>query len=225
MSPSKRAAFDKWLSETFDSDAEFDESRNCYKEPSVHMAWMGYQAALSALPPAATPEAFDFMRHIQRAMEFSLRTFGPGHRSKGVVDHIRKELLEIEAAPLDLEEWIDVWMLALDGAWRTGATPQQIINQILAKQKKNEGRKWPDWRTADRDKGIEHDRSTDVTPSPSRATPSGTVAWKCAARRSNVGASDPQECNWPVCGCDPYADKVIAALQEAGMLHESKGDF
>lgn len=128
--------------------------------------------AMLAASPASQGEAvaFDFTAHIERAKEFSERTFGPGHRSKGVVDHIRKELLEIEAAPLDLEEWVDVWMLALDGAWRTGATAAQIVAQIQAKQTKNEGRKWPDWRTADRDKGIEHDRSADAAP------PSGSAA-------------------------------------------------
>lgn len=38
----------------------------------------------------------------------------------------------------------------------------------------------------------------------------------CAARHSDTGANDPQDCNWPFCGCDPYADKVIAAIQESG---------
>lgn len=40
--------------------------------------------------------------------------------------------------------------------------------------------------------------------------------FKCKARQSSV--PDPQDCDWPVCGCDPYADKVIAALQESGKL-------
>jgi hypothetical protein len=45
----------------------------------------------------------------------------------------------------------------------------------------------------------------------------------CAARHSNTGANDPQECDWPFCGCDPYADKVIAALQESGkLIHPSQ---
>jgi hypothetical protein len=37
-------------------------------------------------------------------------------------------------------------------------------------------------------------------------------AWTCKARRT---ADPPQDCTWPSCGCDPYADKVIAALEEA----------
>lgn len=51
---------------------------------------------------------------------------------------------------------------------------------------------------------------------------SETVSWKCMARHSNMGANDPQECNWPICGCDPHADRVIEALQESGILPEAK---
>ena len=61
-----------------------------------------------------------------------------------------------------LPEWVDVIILGFDGAWRSGATPEQIVAAIVAKQTKNEGRRWPDWRTADRGKAIEHDRSADV---------------------------------------------------------------
>lgn len=103
----------------------------------------------------------DLVAHLRRQRDFSLRTFGPGPRSAGVVDHIRKELLEIEAAPSDLAEWIDVVILAFDGAWRIGATPEQIVTALLAKQAKNEARTWPDWRKADPSKAIEHDRSRD----------------------------------------------------------------
>ncbi len=92
---------------------------------------------------------------------FSRATFGPEPRTKGVVDHIRKELVEIEANPDDLKEWVDVIILALDGAWRAGHKPQEIIDAYMAKQAKNRARTWPDWRTADPDKAIEHDRSKD----------------------------------------------------------------
>lgn len=94
---------------------------------------------------------FDMLSHLRRQREWSERTFGPGTRSQGVVNHIRKELIEIETEPGDLVEWIDVVILALDGAWRTGATPRQIITALIAKQAKNENRQWPDWRTAEPD--------------------------------------------------------------------------
>lgn len=99
---------------------------------------------------------FNFEQHLHRQRNFSEKTFGPGQRTQGVIDHIRKELVEIEAEPNDLSEWIDVVILALDGAWRAGYNPQEIIGMIVAKQDKNENRKWPDWRTADPNKAIGH---------------------------------------------------------------------
>ena len=110
------------------------------------------------LPDAAGREGFDFRAHLQRQREWSSKTFGPGPRTAGLVDHIRKELCEIEADPTDVSEWIDVTILALDGAWRAGYSPDDIIAALVAKQTKNEGRVWPDWRTAPADKAIEHDR-------------------------------------------------------------------
>lgn len=103
-------------------------------------------------------ENFSLYRYLHREREWSGKTFGPGPRTQGVIDHIRKELIEIEADPTDVMEWIDVVILALDGAWRAGAWPDQIIAALVAKQTKNEGRKWPDWRTSDPNKAIEHDR-------------------------------------------------------------------
>lgn len=97
--------------------------------------------------------------HLRRQRAWSEATFGPGARTKGVVDHIRKELLEIEAAPDDLGEWVDVVILALDGAWRSGANPEQIIAAIRGKQARNEARTWPDWRTMSPDQAIEHVRT------------------------------------------------------------------
>lgn len=108
--------------------------------------------------PQASAEVFDFAAHLARQAEFSAHTFGPGARVAGVCDHIRKELIEVEASGGDLKEWVDVIILGLDGAWRSGATPQQIIAAIVAKQTKNEARTWPDWRTVDPTKAIEHDR-------------------------------------------------------------------
>lgn len=97
--------------------------------------------------------------HLANQREWSERTFGPGRRTEGVVDHIRRELVEVLADPDDLKEWVDVIILALDGAWRTGADSQAIIDAIIAKQAKNEQRTWPDWRTADPGKAIEHVRT------------------------------------------------------------------
>lgn len=101
---------------------------------------------------------YDLIAHLFRQRRFSHKTFGPGIRTAGVIDHIRKELTEIEAQPDDLEEWVDVVLLALDGAWRMGASPIQIAQAIEAKLSKNESRTWPDWKTQPEGKAIEHIR-------------------------------------------------------------------
>ena len=117
----------------------------------------------TARKPRAEPDVpeelrFDFRAHLARQREWSGKTFGPGPRTQGVIDHIRKELGEIEADPSDIAEWIDVVILALDGAWRAGYSPDQIIAALAGKQAKNEARDWPDWRTSDPNKAIEHVR-------------------------------------------------------------------
>ena len=116
-------------------------------------------AAVAAAVKAERESRFDLVSHLLRQREWSARTFGPGLRTQGVIEHIRKELEEILTAPTDLEEWIDVVILALDGAWRMGASPEQIIVQVVAKQTKNESREWPDWRTATEAQPIEHIRA------------------------------------------------------------------
>jgi Protein of unknown function (DUF550) len=106
-------------------------------------------------------KTMDLIKHLDRQREFSARTFGPGERRDGVLDHIAKEIEEVREAGA-LEEWVDLILLALDGAWRSGATSQEIADAIEAKQAKNENRSWPDWRTAEPGKAIEHHR--DGTP-------------------------------------------------------------
>ena len=103
----------------------------------------------------------DLEAHLHRQREFSAKTFGPGPRTQSLLDHIRLELKEIEADPQDVGEWVDVIILALDGAWRAGWEPRDVVKAIQAKQEKNEKRIWPDWRTADLSKAIEHDRTHD----------------------------------------------------------------
>jgi hypothetical protein len=101
---------------------------------------------------------WDLTDFIARQKQWSLKTFGPGERSAGCIDHIRKELIEIEEAPLDLKEWVDVITLALDAAWRAGHSPADIAAQLDATLDRNIARKWPDWRTQPLDKAIEHVR-------------------------------------------------------------------
>ncbi|MCH4581715.1 dATP/dGTP pyrophosphohydrolase domain-containing protein [Achromobacter xylosoxidans] len=140
--------------------------------------------------PQASAEAFDFVAHLARQAEFSARTFGPGARVAGVCDHIRKELIEVETSGGDLKEWVDVIILGLDGAWRSGATPQEIIAAIVAKQAKNEARTWPDWRTMDPNKAIEHQR----TAAPcSRPSGDGSLRHPCAAHPAKASGNGGEQ--------------------------------
>lgn len=102
---------------------------------------------------------------LERHMAFSEKTFGPGARHEGIIDHIKKELKEVAEDPSDLEEWIDLVMLALDGAWRSrpddelpSAKVAAIQRMLYYKQMKNEARDWPDWRTVPPGKAVEHIR-------------------------------------------------------------------
>jgi hypothetical protein len=128
------------------------------KEKNDAVARAGEPVTLPPERATAPTDLPDLVRHLERQSAFSEKTFGPGVRTAGVVDHIRKELREIEAKPHDLSEWIDVVILAFDGAWRAGYLPAEIVAALVAKQTKNEARRWPDWRTAAPDKAIEHVR-------------------------------------------------------------------
>jgi hypothetical protein len=117
---------------------------------------------LLAHPPAQAGAVTEELEaYYARQIEWSRATFGPALRTKGVIDHIRKELEEIAADPHDLSEWIDVIILAMDGFWRHGGTASDLMPRLLAKQHKNMARTWPDWRTMSEDSAIEHDRSTE----------------------------------------------------------------
>ncbi len=184
-----RAGAKQWITDA-GATAQDDGTVEWYGDAEAQAEYQRLINLASALEAEATPapaahidsDAVDhFAAHLQRQRDFSERTFGPGQRTKGVCDHIRKELLEVESSPEDLTEWIDVVILALDGAWRTGASPAQIIDAIVAKQAVNEGRHWPDWRTMDPNKAIEHARLGEAAPQPAvQAAPAASaepVAW------------------------------------------------
>lgn len=132
---------------------------------------------------------FNLVDFLSRQRDWSRRTFGPNDGSGPVdvhslCDHLRKEVEEVGQAPYDLNEWIDIAILAFDGAWRcalesdeqralipgaaTGkASPETIARALFAKLAENARREWPNWREQKRDgKAIEHIRSAESTPGP-----------------------------------------------------------
>lgn len=73
---------------------------------------------------------------------WSRRVFGDEITTTGIVNHIRKELIEIEEKPNDIVEYIDVIFLALDGASRAGYSGKEIVAAWRAKHAKNLSRRW-----------------------------------------------------------------------------------
>lgn len=106
-----------------------------------------------------------FEKYLEERAAWSIETFGPldhqrDTRAAAILDHIRKELIEIERSPHDLEEWIDVISLALDGALRcAGAASTEILPALVAKLEKCKARTWPDWRTHPPGNAVEHVRA------------------------------------------------------------------
>ena len=119
----------------------------------------------------------DFVEYLARQVAVSRCNFGPNERTLGVIDHIKKELKEVEAEDTPegrAKEWNDVVILALDGATRAmrealrargtleptaDDIALEVVREIKRKQRgKNELRDWPDWRTVPEDKAIEHKR-------------------------------------------------------------------
>lgn len=103
----------------------------------------------------------DLVQFLRHQIAWSVNRFGHGRRTEGICKHIEKELAEVRANPADIKEWIDIAILALDGAWRcvwyTGESLNRygLVNQeSLAKytvtaleDKSRENwfeRKWPE---------------------------------------------------------------------------------
>lgn len=160
----------------------------------------------------------DLVSYYERQIAWSRETFGPSLRTKGVIDHIRKELGEIEQDPHDLSEWVDVVILAMDGFWRHGGAASDLFPALLAKQKKNMARAWPDWRTMSEDQAIEHDRSKDASPSPQSTVDAEAVIERLAKALQKAETVLEVYAD-PTGYTDGYGDPVPAdAVQHEGLL-------
>lgn len=133
----------------------------------------------------------DLIAHLIRQGAFGRATFGPGPRTEGVLKHIESEIEEVRRASAEgdldevVKEWTDIAILGLDGLIRAVRAREEAFNaqrmlslarpyithdevariavdNIVAKQAKNEMRDWPDWRGKSEDQPIEHDRSQGV---------------------------------------------------------------
>lgn len=93
------------------------------------------------------------IEYIKSHIEWSKKALGPGANVEGLLKHIAEELEEIRANPVDVYEWVDVIILAIDGAWRAGYSAEEIVVALITKQRINTERKWT---VIDEDTPIEH---------------------------------------------------------------------
>lgn len=102
-----------------------------------------------------------FQDYLIRHLEWGHAMFGTpaeGRGPLGPLDHLKKEIAEIESEPHDTKEWVDAIILAIDGYLRAGGNVGNVLHDLFAKQEKNFTRKWPDWRLFDPNKAVEHVR-------------------------------------------------------------------
>lgn len=117
---------------------EYDEHKDtCAKLLAARNEVARLEAELETL------RAGSLTAYLQRQEDWSSQTFGQGLRTRGIIEHIKKELAEVLANPHDLSEWVDVVILALDGYWRHGGVPETIMDALNAKQEKNFSRFYP----------------------------------------------------------------------------------
>ena len=106
------------------------------------------------------PEYVDLVTHLHRQRLFSRTAFGPGARTLGIISHIRRELEEISGCA-DRFKRVDRRrdFVVRRRLARPATSPAAVAAALVAKQKENEMREWPDWRTGSPDAPIEHQRA------------------------------------------------------------------
>ena len=80
---------------------------------------------------------------LEKQIKWSKETFGDSKRTEGILKHIIKECDEVRENPEDLEEWVDIMILAMDGYWRHGGSPKMLMNYLENKLWINQQRIYP----------------------------------------------------------------------------------
>lgn len=133
----------------------WENSKGAHLE--LHIA---HRLGMVVMHLAETASTFNFAEYLHRQWKFSQEISGPGERTKIVSDYIRAALSELQCMASETErqrKWIDVVMLALDGALRADLSPEEIVFEMVFAQKSKEQR-ISDAGFADPNKAIEHVR-------------------------------------------------------------------
>lgn len=135
-------------------------------------------------------------------MAWQHETFGPLQTLEGIRDHMRREVKEIEDAPEDRTEPIDLIMLGISYLRKLGLDAAEIVALWQQRMVALKGRTWPDWRTADPDKAIEHHRK----PMPTQEELDDCYGQGLAARPSEPQAQQPDIYSHPTTGPEPSVE-------------------
>jgi hypothetical protein len=108
----------------------------------------------------------DFKHYLIRKIQWSIKTFGQGKRTNGVLQHISREIEEVKGSNGSAKEWVDLVILSLDGLCRElvynkpgmseVAASNAAITLLMEKQLENEAREWPPVDEANQDVAIAH---------------------------------------------------------------------
>lgn len=71
---------------------------------------------------------------------------------------LKNQIEAVASDPTDIKGWARLVSYSVGGFLNAGGKQTDILPMLFAKQEKNFGRNWPDWRTAPKDKAIEHVR-------------------------------------------------------------------
>ncbi|EHK77735.1 hypothetical protein SM0020_12445 [Sinorhizobium meliloti CCNWSX0020] len=144
---------------------------------------------------------FDYKRFPVKLHSWQLGTFATIEAAKSAAQadyeaRIRSALIERKAEPLEHVEKVS-----------TEAAMSQWERSL----------KRPDLCEKDRVRGaIEAYKRQAFAFAISPTPPAAQISFECSARKQSL--PEPADCDWPFCGCDPYADKVIAAIEESGRM-------
>lgn len=176
--------------------------------------------AAALLPPEARAK-----RQIshEEAAEIVQRLINSHFRNKGTCARV--------SIPANPERDDDLLILSYIDQQRRQAEAEQLTAPVIIADILEH---WLTFDKAQRDKeGIATTDDTHIMCPPSWPTHGQLTRWiaelrkvaqavatgQCKARAQGApGGNDPAECDWPHCGCDPHAEKVVAALIENGAL-------
>jgi len=79
---------------------------------------------------------------VNRQRTWSTTQFGESVDLPRILNHITEATGDVEKEPARLHNWIDIVLLAMDGAWRAGHSPKEVVQAIQDVQVRNIMRDW-----------------------------------------------------------------------------------